>query len=136
MSSTMPLPPSWPDAEPVLDSQSLARLVELDPQGTNLLFVRVMGTYRKSLARLTAQLAAAREPFDAHTLRLAAHTLKSSSGSVGALCLAQLCGSAESALREGRFDEVAPIVDALLAEAARVDEAVHLLMPPSQPLMP
>lgn len=131
LNSPMPLPPSWPDTEPVLDPQSLARLIELDPQGTNLLFVRVLGTYRKSLGRYTAQLAAACQPFDANALRQAAHTLKSSSGSVGALLLAQLCGSAEAALREGRFDEVTPIVDALLAEAARVDQAVNLLLPPS-----
>lgn len=115
---------------PVLDPQALARLTELDPTGASQLFVRVMGTYRKSLARLAGQMASARTPFDADALRLATHTLKSSSGSVGASHLAQLCGSAETALREGRFDEVPRILDALLAEAARVDEAVkHLLLP-------
>ena len=112
----------------VLDAQALAVLAQLDPTGTGQLFVRVMSTYRKSLARLIAQMVSAREPFDPDSMRLAAHTLKSSSGSVGALGLAQLCGSAESALREGRFESLPKTLDALLAEALRVDLAVHQLL--------
>ena len=113
----------------VLDAQALALLSELDPSGSGQLFVRVMSTYRKSLARLIGQLVTAREPFDPDSMRLAAHTLKSSSGSVGALGLAQLCGSAEAALREGRFDALPKTLEALLAEAERVDLAVHQLLP-------
>lgn len=110
----------------VLDAQALARLDELDPCGSGQLFVRVMSTYRKSLARLTGELAAAREPFDPDSLRMAAHTLKSSSASVGALGLAQLCGSAEAALRDGHLDTLPAILDALLAQARQVDLAVDL----------
>ena len=113
----------------VLDAQALAMLTQLDPSGSGQLFVRVMSTYRKSLARLIGQLVTAREPFDPDSMRLAAHTLKSSSGSVGALGLAQLCGSAEAALREGRFDALPTTLDALLAEAERVELAVHQLLP-------
>ena len=113
----------------VLDAQALAVLAQLDPTGTGQLFVRVMRTYRKSLARLIGQLVTAREPFDPDSMRLAAHTLKSSSGSVGALGLAQLCGSAEAALREGRFESLPNTLDALLAEAERVELAVHQLLP-------
>ena len=140
MSSQMfqPVPPA--EAAPpasqamsVLDAQALARLTELDPGGASQLFVRVMSTYRKSLARLVAQMALARAPFDADALRLATHTLKSSSASIGALSLAQLCGSAEAALHDGRLDELPGLLDALLTEAARVDEAVKHLLLPTQP---
>ena len=113
----------------VLDAQALALLAQLDPTGASQLFVRVMSTYRKSLARLIRQLVTAREPFDPDSMRMAVHTLKSSSGSVGALALAQLCGSAEAALREGRFESLPETLDALLAEAERVDLAVHQLLP-------
>lgn len=113
----------------VLDAQALALLARLDPSGTGQLFVRVMSTYHKSLARLIGQVVTARDPFDPDSMRLAAHTLKSSSGSVGALGLAQLCGSAESALREGRFESLPNTLDALLAEAERVELAVHQLLP-------
>lgn len=113
----------------VLDPQALAMLRQFDPTGSSQLFLRVMSSYRKSLARLVGQLMAARQPFDPDALRMAAHTLKSSSGSVGALALAQLCGSAEAALREGRFDALPHLLDALLAEASRVDSAVLQLLP-------
>ena len=131
MTSPMPLALPLPaDEAPVaLDPQALAVLSQLDPSGSGQLFLRVMSTYRKSLDRLVGQMAVAREPFDPDSLRLAAHTLKSSSGSVGALALAQLCGSAEAALREGRFDELPHLLDAVLAEARRVDSAVLKLLP-------
>ena len=131
MTSPMPLALPLPaDETPVaLDPQALAVLSQLDPSGSGQLFLRVMTTYRKSLDRLVGQMAVAREPFDPDSLRLATHTLKSSSGSVGALALAQLCGSAEAALREGRFDELPHLLDAVLAEARRVDSAVLKLLP-------
>lgn len=130
MTSPMPvaLPLPADDAPVALDPQALAVLSQLDPSGSGQLFLRVMTTYRKSLDRLVGQMAGAREPFDADSLRLAAHTLKSSSGSVGALALAQLCGSTEAALREGRFDELPHLLDAVLAEARRVDSAVLKLL--------
>lgn len=117
----------------VLDAQALAVLTQLDPSGSGQLFARVMRTYRKSLARLTGQLVLAREPFDPDSMRLAAHTLKSSSGSVGALGLFRLCGCAEAALRDRQFDAVPKLLDALLAEAERVDLAVLQLLLPDSP---
>ena len=112
----------------VLDAQALALLAQLDPSGSGRLFTRVMSTYRASLARLIGQLITAREPFDPDSMRMAAHTLKSSSGSVGALRLSQLCGSAEAALRDRRFDALPPLLEALVAEAGRADLAVHQLL--------
>ena len=133
MNAPMPLAelPQTDDAPVALDPQALAVLSQLDPSGSGQLFLRVMTTYRKSLDRLVGQITTARDPFDPDALRLAAHTLKSSSGSVGALALAQLCGSAEAALREGRFDALPHLLDAVLAEAGRVDSAVQKLLPAS-----
>ena len=120
-------PSRQPDAT-VLDATALANLVQLDPTGANRLMHRVLTTYRSSMARLLGQLAQARAQPDAAVQRLVAHTLKSSSASVGAQLLAQLCSDAEKALREGRLDEVPGLLDQLVAEAARVDAAVlHLL---------
>jgi histidine phosphotransfer protein HptB len=116
-------PAAAPDA-PVLDPAALATLAQLDPTGANRLMPRVLTTYRTSLARLLAQLALARTQSDAATMRLVAHTLKSSSASVGALTLSALCGDAERALREGRLDTVPALLDQLVAESARVDAAV------------
>jgi histidine phosphotransfer protein HptB len=112
----------------VLDADALANLAQLDPTGANRLMQRVLTTYRSSMARLLAQLAQARAQPDPASQRLVAHTLKSSSASVGALLLSQLCGDAEKALREGRLEDVPPLLDQLVAEAARVDAAVLQLL--------
>ncbi len=112
----------------VLDAEALATLAQLDPTGANQLLPRVLTTYRNSLARLKAQLVAARRPFDAATLRLVTHTLKSSSASVGALGLSALCGAAEQALRDGRLDDLPLMLDDLQAEAERADAAVRQLL--------
>lgn len=119
---------SAPPPETVLDSAALANLAQLDPTGANKLMQRVLNTYRSSMARLLAQLAQARAQPDPATMRLVAHTLKSSSASVGALALAALCGEAETALREGHLARVPDLLDQLVAESTRVDAAVLQLL--------
>lgn len=139
MTETKTLPEASPLAElsgatpsdagvAVLDAQSLANLSQLDPTGANRLLQRVLSTYRSSLARLLGQLTQARAQTDAASLRLVAHTLKSSSASVGALSLSALCGAAEQAVREGDLALLSPMLDRLEAEAARVDAAVLQLL--------
>ncbi len=112
----------------VLDAAALANLAQLDPTGANRLLQRVLTTYRSSMARLLAQLAEARAQADLATQRLVVHTLKSSSASVGALLLSQLCNDAEQALRDGQDDRVPGLLDPVVAEATRVDAAVHQLL--------
>ncbi len=117
-----------PSGPRVLDPQALANLAQLDPTGASKLMSRVLTAYRGSLARLLPQLRAARAPVDPNTLKLVTHTLKSSSASVGALDLSALCGAAELALREDRWDGLPLILDDLVIEAARVDAAVLQLL--------
>lgn len=112
----------------VLDPRSLAALQQLDPGGQARLLERLIGTYRASLARLLAQLDDAQQRADAAGMRLAVHTLKSSSASVGAIDLAKLCAQAEQTLREGRLDALAARLEPLRAEARRVDRAAMALL--------
>ncbi len=121
-------PAPAPRAVAVLDADALANLAQLDPTGANRLLQRVLTTYRSSMARLLAQLVQARALDDAATQRLVAHTLKSSSASVGALVLSGMCGEAEKALREGRQHEAPALLDQLVAESTRVDVAVLQLL--------
>lgn len=109
----------------VLDAQALAGLSALDPTGANRLVQRVLATYQGSLGRLLAQLGDALARSDPAGMRLAAHTLKSSSASIGALELARLCAATETALREGRVGAVPELVDALMREAGGVEAAVR-----------
>lgn len=112
-----------PAAEPTaaLDADALARLRALDPGGANRLVERVLGAYRASLAKLLPQMRDGRHAGDAHAVRHAAHTLKSSSASVGALRLSTMCAELEGALRqEVRLDGLGREIDELLAEGARL----------------
>ena len=90
-----------------LDAQALARLCALDPRGESLLLKRVLQAFQGSAARLMPQLAAAHLQGDRNAIRLVAHTLKSSSASIGALALSQRCAQLETAIRldtRGHFD--------------------------------
>jgi HPt (histidine-containing phosphotransfer) domain-containing protein len=121
MSESSPAsPPAATSAAAVLDAQALARLQELDPGGQAGLVVRVLTTYTRSLQRLLEQLRQAREAGDLQGQRHVAHTLKSSSASVGALKLSALCADIEARLRDGATDGIEGAVDALAAEGERL----------------
>jgi HPt (histidine-containing phosphotransfer) domain-containing protein len=84
----------------VLDETALSRLRELDPDGRHGVLRRVLGAFETSLSRMLAQLAAERENGNPGVVGSVAHTLKSSSASVGAMELARICAEVEHRLRE------------------------------------
>jgi HPt (histidine-containing phosphotransfer) domain-containing protein len=104
----------------VLDAEALERLRELDPQGANGLLPRVLRAFDTSLGRLLGQLDEARVRNDAAAMRHVAHTLKSSSASVGALELSRICADIERRLREPDPGELQPLLDDMVAQSLRV----------------
>ena len=120
-------------ASDVLDAQALNKLGQLDPTGQGTLVRRVLATYAGSLVRHRQQISDGHAAGDVAGMRLGAHTLKSSSASVGALQLSKLCAAVEQALRDERLLELPPMIGQLLAEIDRVDEAVHRLIQPQTP---
>jgi HPt (histidine-containing phosphotransfer) domain-containing protein len=109
----------------VLDAGALERLRELDPSGKGGLVARVLATYTSSLGKLLQQFQAARVQGDRAALRHVAHTLRSSSASVGALHLSGLCADIERSVREGLTEGLDAKLDAMAAEAARVLAALR-----------
>ncbi len=104
----------------VLDTACLDRLRELDPGARNGLLNRVLRTYTQSLERLLLQWEQAQATGDAQALRGMAHTMKSSSASVGALELSALCAAVEARLRDAGLPGAELQLDALAVEAQRV----------------
>jgi HPt (histidine-containing phosphotransfer) domain-containing protein len=100
MHGMLSMPGAGAHEAPVLDPAALARLTELDPSGANRLLERVLKAFQTSVARLRPQAEAARHNGDRTALRLVAHTLKSSSASIGALRLSQLCAQIETIIRQ------------------------------------
>ena len=108
-----------------LDTEVLTQLAGLDPDGSRGLLPRLLTLYLSSLTDLIRQLDAARRPGDPAALGWVAHSLKSSSASMGALRLSVLCRATEQLLREGRIDGLSALLDALVAEASLVEAAVR-----------
>jgi CheY-like chemotaxis protein/HPt (histidine-containing phosphotransfer) domain-containing protein len=114
-------------ADEVLDPAALARLRELDPKGENQLVQRVLKAFQTSAARLMPQLQTARAANDRTTVRLVAHTLKSSSASIGAMTLSQLCGELETTIRNDGNGGVEDIEPGIVAMASALDVALKAI---------
>lgn len=126
MNTAVESPPSH--MSEVLDPKSLAKLSQLDPSGQNRLVHRVLSTYRQSLARLQQQISGGLDATDLSTVRIGAHTLKSSSASIGALELSSLCAAVEQSIRDGQQDRLSTLMPQLQTEIVRVDNAVSSLL--------
>ena len=126
-------PPTVPAVDPAadpprLDEQALARLRELDPDGRHGVLQRVLRTYEGALQRQIVQIAEARDRSDVQAIGNLAHTLKSSSASVGALALSALCSEVERQVRSGETAGLGPRVENLLTEAQVALGAVRAML--------
>ncbi|UZD55775.1 Hpt domain-containing protein [Caldimonas aquatica] len=133
-------PPTRPGRQPVMephmfvpdpsvfDGEALARLRELDPKGESRLLERLFRTFQSSLDKLIPQMLNAHKAGDLATMRLTAHTLKSSSASVGAARLSASCAELEAAIRAGGPGPFDRLVEAVRQEAARVHQSLEGLL--------
>ena len=115
---------------PRLDTRALARLQELDPDGRHRVVRRVLEAFETSLMRMLGQLAAESHSGSPHTVANLAHTLKSSSASVGALALSQVCADIEKKRREGDAVGLEADVAQIVAEGQAALTAVRAMLRP------
>ncbi|MFN7956279.1 MAG: response regulator [bacterium] len=115
-------PPAPPSA--VLDAQALEELHQLTRAGAPSLLVRAIDSYLDSSAQLLTSLAEAHERGDLAAIGRAAHTLKSSSGMLGAKRLAELCMQTMASARAGAADDAQRLVPQILAEYQIVRSAL------------
>jgi two-component system, sensor histidine kinase and response regulator len=97
--------------------------------GDEALLREIVGLYFEDEPRLLDEAATALRSRDADLLRRSAHTLK---GAVSNFCAPAAWSAAqalESAGRDGRLDDAGALYDALLAELARVREALSPFRP-------
>lgn len=117
------------DTPEPLDPQALARLRELDPDGRQGVVQRVLAAFDTSLARMIVQLQAQAEAGSAEVVAGIAHTLKSSSASVGALALSRACADVESRLRAGQTADLSHDIQRLIALAQAAQRSVAAMLP-------
>ncbi|OLP15778.1 hypothetical protein BST81_24495 [Leptolyngbya sp. 'hensonii'] len=98
-----------PDPDPVPGSSAIdlnqlrelvSQLVTEGPEAENRFLVEFVSTYLENSAHLIQQMITARQQADIKALHRAAHTLKSSSASLGAHQLAELCLQLEELTRQ------------------------------------
>jgi HPt (histidine-containing phosphotransfer) domain-containing protein len=111
-----------------LDRKALERLAALDPKGENHLVERVLQTFQTSAERLMKQLEAALLKGDHATIRLVAHTLKSSSASIGAEELSRACLKVEARSREGMSAELHACIGPMRHAMRAALEAIGILL--------
>ena len=119
-----------PATSTALDGAALQCLRDLDPQGKSGLLDRVFKAFETSVARLRPRLREAGRSADMATVRLIAHTLKSSSASIGALRLSQLCAETEAGIRRDELAAVPDLLDAIDHEFDGVLQAVRSMRTP------
>lgn len=112
----------------VLDAQAIERLRELDPGGKNQLLVRIADAFGTSVARLVPQMTAAVAARDLAAIRHVAHTLKSSSASIGAVKLSRLCADIEAICREGRGEDLANAIAEFDPEVSAAQCALNQML--------
>lgn len=111
----------------VLDDAALQSLRELDPDDRGRLLERVFKAFETSVARLRPRLHEAGGNADTATVKLVVHTLKSSSASIGAVRLSQLCGEAEADIRRGDLAALPGLIVAIDRELDGVLQALRAM---------
>jgi HPt (histidine-containing phosphotransfer) domain-containing protein len=107
-----------------LQLEALQSIRELAGDTPGLL-EQIVQLYFDSAPPLIAQLKTGFTANDLNAIRLASHSLKSSSANLGAMVLAQMCGKIEAAARAGTFVADIPTPDAVEAEYERVVHALR-----------
>lgn len=126
---TTPIAPAPPDTAALpFDAAALARLRELDPDGRHGVVERVFRAFEGSLERMIGQLQAQAVDGDAAVVASLAHTLKSSSASVGALALAKTCAEIEQRLRNDGPGSLGGDIERLLSDGAAALAAVKAML--------
>jgi PAS domain S-box-containing protein len=109
-------------ASPVLDPDALDRLAETI--GGPEALTELTGTFLDDSERLLSELRRSVEAGRTEDVRRHAHTLKSTAASFGATELSELCRRLEELAQVGSLDGVGDLVEAIVAEFARVRTAL------------
>jgi HPt (histidine-containing phosphotransfer) domain-containing protein len=113
---------------PAIDLPTLGQLSQLDPTGAHGIVQRVLATYERSLGRSIAEFETAEAERDTAAIGRLAHTLRSSSASVGALVLSGHCKAVENLVRDGQLERLPAALQALQNESVRVRAAVAAML--------
>jgi HPt (histidine-containing phosphotransfer) domain-containing protein len=109
---------------PLMDPLKLDSIRTLDPDGKIGLLKRVVDLYIEKSPPLIQQMLLGLDRGNSEEVYRAAHSLKSSSATVGATGLAEMCRRLEMAGREGSLEGAPEMIREIDAEFSRVCAAL------------
>ena len=114
-------------ARDVLDPAVVESLRQLTPPGEPDVLVEILNVFLTEVPRRIDRLKAAWREGNAVEVQRTAHSLKGSSGNVGADALFEVCRQIDERAKAGEL-RIEALIEALDAEYARVDAAVRRLL--------
>jgi HPt (histidine-containing phosphotransfer) domain-containing protein len=114
-----------PTSLPVLDPATLGELQEIMGEG----FFDLLKTFLRDMPIQVADIRAAADQGDAAALYCSAHKLKSGSGAIGALQLAELARQLENLGRRGTLANIGPLLQQAQASAEQTSTVLQALLP-------
>jgi CheY-like chemotaxis protein/HPt (histidine-containing phosphotransfer) domain-containing protein len=117
--------PAPQEEESALCAQPFAALKELCDDEDPAFLLDLIKTYLQDTATHIATLRSAVFTRDARSLERTAHSLKSSSANIGALGMADLCGTLQTLGQAGSVPQAIPLVEQLTAEFDCVQKALY-----------
>ena len=112
----------------ILDPAVVASLRALTPPGEPDVLGEVLRLFLEEVPRRVEKLKAAWRDGNAVELQRAAHSLKGSSGNIGARHLHDICRQLDERGKAGDFDGARRLLDSLDAEYGRVEAEIQRLL--------
>jgi HPt (histidine-containing phosphotransfer) domain-containing protein len=113
---------------PVLDPDVIESLRQLTPPGEPDVLKELLTLFLEDVPPRIEKLRVAWQAGDAVAVQRAAHSIKGSSGNIGATDLYAVCSRLDAQGRSGDLAPLAPMVELLDAEFAKVTAAIHELI--------
>ena len=115
-------------AGPVLDPSVIASLRQLTPPGEPDVLVEVLKLFVHEVPKKILTLQTALDAGDAAQVGRAAHSLKGSSGNIGAAAMLEVCRRIDDAAKTGDLERVALLMPQLTEEYHRVELEITQLL--------
>ena len=115
-------------ADPVLDPAVIDRLRQLTPPGEPDVLAEILNLFVHEAPKKIQLLQSALDGGDAGQVARVAHSLKGSSGNIGANALNDVCRRIDDLARSGELSAVPPLAAALTSEYHRVELAIKQLL--------
>jgi HPt (histidine-containing phosphotransfer) domain-containing protein len=112
----------------VLDPAVVDSLRQLTPPGEPDVLGEVLRLFLDEVPRRVARLKAAWDDRNAGELQRAAHSLKGSSGNIGAHHMYEICKQLDERGTAGDFNAARHLIDSLDEEYTRVEAEIHRLL--------